>query len=332
MLRTNVIIADLKDIPIMWVFEYYLRLPEKLMGQNMLILSVFNPKDTKPSLSIFMSNRGVKQYKFKDFSTGINGDYLTLVEKMFNLSSRGEAAHKIIKDYKAWINNNKSDYANRKLILNARYKLDKFIKRDWNTQDKRYWTHYNIGSKLLEKYQVFPLESYTMNRENDGILEEVHIDSRPYIYGYFRIDGSLYKIYQPKLIDNKFIKVKDYIQGTDQLTYQGNNLIICSSLKDCLAMKLLNYKGVEVVAPDSENKIIPENVIASYKIKYKNIITLFDYDPAGIKAMASYKESYGIPNIILPMSKDLSDSVKDFGITEVRTVLTPLIKEIINES
>ena len=56
------------------------------------------------------------------------------------------------------------------------------------------------------------------------------------MYGFFKEDGTLYKIYSPKIRRKKFIKVKDYLQGLDQLKYDKPYLVICSSLKDALCI------------------------------------------------------------------------------------------------
>jgi 5S rRNA maturation endonuclease (ribonuclease M5) len=188
---------------------------------------------------------------------------------------------------------------------------------------------YGIGSKLLKFYDVSALESYKMIKEENGETKELNIKGS-FIYGYFRSDGTLYKIYQPKVKDSKFIKIKEYIQGTEQLTYQTEYLVICSSLKDMMSLKALGYNNVECVAPDSENTLIGEQVIEAYKHKYKGICTLFDNDEAGIKAMNKYKEKYNIPFLHLEIEKDLSDAVKQIGIEEVKNIITPMLRETLN--
>ena len=68
MLSTN-IITSINEVPREWVFEYYLNLKEKLTGQDVKILSVFNAKDKVPSMFIYF-DVSTDKYKFKDFSTG----------------------------------------------------------------------------------------------------------------------------------------------------------------------------------------------------------------------------------------------------------------------
>jgi 5S rRNA maturation endonuclease (ribonuclease M5) len=145
-----------------------------------------------------------------------------------------------------------------------------------------------------------------------------------YLYGYFKADGTLYKIYQPKTLDKKFIKVSSYIQGMHQCTGE-KHLIITSSLKDIMSIKSLKL-SIDIIAPDSENTMIKQEVMEELENKYKKIIVLFDNDDAGIEAMKKYKEKYSfIETTILPMSKDVSDSIKDFGAKEVRNRLVPIL-------
>ena len=94
-----------------------------------------------------------------------------------------------------------------------------------------------------------------------------------------------------------------------------------------MCLMKLGYKDLEVVAPDSENTLIPVHVMNAYRLKYQNICTLFDVDQPGLLAMENYKNKYGTESVILNLSKDLSDSVRDHGVNKVREVLTPLLKQ-----
>lgn len=326
MIQTTALTTELTEVPIVWVFENYLKLPEKLMGQSLMILSPFNAKDKRPSCSIFIGTGAKNMYLFRDFSTGKSGDNVSLVKSLFNYTSRGEAAHRIIEDYNKWLLLN-NDMSVREFKVQQRYKVTSHTKRSWTMSDQKYWTKFHIGSKLLERFHVSPLESYVMSRENeDGITNTLNITGRSCIYGFFRADGTLYKIYQPLVSDIKFIKVRDYIQGSDQLTYKKKYLVINSSLKDLMFFEKLGYEEAESIAPDSENTLIPEHVMNSYKLKYKGICTLFDNDDAGKKAMAAYKEKYNVNGALLPLSKDLSDSGRDHGVLKVKEILTPILK------
>lgn len=186
---------------------------------------------------------------------------------------------------------------------------------------------YKIGSKLLEKYNVSPLEYYIMQKTDESeVLSSITIKGN-YIYGYFKTDGTLYKIYQPKVKDSKFIKIRDYIQGIEQCSFDKPYLVITSSLKDLMAYKKLKIVNSDSIAPDSENTMISENIVNSISSKYKKVCLLFDNDEPGIKAAEKYKVKYGFNYVILPMEKDLSDSIAKYGIDKVRNMLLPLLKE-----
>lgn len=328
MIRTKLIASNVSEVPREWVFEYYLKC-DKLTGQDLKFKSIFNASDKEPSFFVYYS-KSLGHYEFKDFSVGKSGDGVTLVKEMFKLTTRGEASHKIIEDYNKVVLLDKEDYSLRTFKIQQRYKVTGFETRVWNTVDQKYWTAFHIGSKLLEKYKIAPLASYTMTKEEDGEIKQLNIQGRSHIYGYFRLDGTLHMIYQPMVKDCKFIRIKDYIQGTDQLTFKVPYLVICSSKKDLMGFSKLGYNNAEAVAPNSENTIIPEHIIAGYKIKYKAVCTLFDNDKAGIEAMKNYKEKYNIPGVHLKMSKDLTDSMRDHGVFKVRDTLTLLLKSVLH--
>ena len=130
--------------------------------------------------------------------------------------------------------------------------------------------------------------------------------------------------------DLKFIKIQSYIQGSEQLTYSLPYLIICSSMKDLLCFNKLGFKNAEAIAPDSENTLIPESQINEFKKKYKGICVIFDNDEAGIKAMATYHNKFGLPYIKFDMEKDISDSIEKHGIRKIREIITPLLKQTLN--
>ena len=326
MISTKNLIYDLADVPREWVFEHYLNLTEKLTGQDIKMKSVFNTREKTPSMCIYIDRNNI--YRFKDFSSGNGGDGLTLVQNLFNLSSRGAASYKIIEDYNQYVLTNGCNTI-RSYKQHSKFKVTDYEMRHWNTLDQKYWMGFHIGSRLLSRYNVVPLEYYIMTKtdEND-VVSSITIKGN-YIYGYFREDGSLYKIYQPKVKESKFIKVRDYIQGTEQLVFDKPYLIITSSLKDLMAYQKLKINNSEAIAPDSENTMIPENIMNNISPKYQKVCVLFDNDEAGIKAAEKYKSKYGFNYVILDLEKDLSDAIKVHGIDKVRDNLLPLLKNAI---
>ena len=68
MIRTKAIVSSIEDVPSSWIFETYCPISESLTGQDVKIKSVFNPRDSVPSMVIFCKG---DTYYFKDFSTDI---------------------------------------------------------------------------------------------------------------------------------------------------------------------------------------------------------------------------------------------------------------------
>ena len=326
MISTKNLITDLSQIPREWVFEYYLNLKEKLSGQDVKILSIFNARDKVPSMFIYYDVVS-KFYKFKDFSSGNQGDSIELVKALFNMPTRGHAAYKILEDYQIYIKNNTVAVVD--ILYHDKYKVVDYEMRHWTNFDQTYWMGYKIGSKMLARYNVIPLSFFTMSKLGLDGVEISYTFKKSYVYGYFRDDGSLYKIYMPKNTEKKFIKVENYIQGIDQLKYDCKYLLITSSLKDLMAFNKLGISNIEAIAPDSENTMIGEKAIGELKPHYEKIVVLFDNDEPGIKAAQRYKDKYGFNTILLPMEKDLSDSVKVHGMDKVREVLFPLLKQVL---
>lgn len=323
MISTKKLITSLSDVPVEWIYEYYLNLKEKLTGQNVKMLSVFNAKDRVPSMFVYF-DASSGQYKFKDFSSGHQGGHIDLIKFMYNLELPA-AIGMIIKDYENYIKDNgtREEVA---LKIQDRYKVVDYEIRHWTNLDEAYWSQYKIGSKLLEYYNVAPLEFFKMEKEDEGEIIS-HIFNRKYVYGYFRKDGTLYKIYMPKITDKKFIKVQNYIQGSDQVDYKSKNLIITSSLKDLMCFVKLGYKHIQVIAPDSENSMLTQHTVNMLKSKFNKICVLFDNDTAGIASMQKYKDRFGFEPILLDMEKDLSDSVAVHGLIKVREKLDALLKD-----
>jgi hypothetical protein len=324
MFNTKNLVHEVKDVPVPWIFEHFCKLKEKLNGHDVKIKSLFNAKERTPSMCIYYDAKK-DGYRYKDFSSGKGGSAIDLVKELTQLPYH-KASALVVEKYNDYVLHNNGGYDVTEFKQASKYKVSKFVFRSWNTSDQYYWTQYNIGSRLLEEYCVRPLEYYVLSKD---VVDEDPIELTirgNYLYGYFKKDGTLYKIYQPKTLDKKFIKVNDYIQGSEQIKNQ-KYLVITSSLKDIMSLKSLKL-AVDVIAPDSENSMIRKEVMQQYLKDYQKVVVMFDYDDAGLKAMEKYKEIYpNIVPVVLPMSKDLSDSIKDHGAKKVYYTMVPLLNK-----
>jgi hypothetical protein len=324
MLSTKTVI-ELSDIPDKWVYENYLSIGEPMDGREIKIKSPFKSEKT-PSMFIYIGENN--RYKFKCFSSSFQGDCIELVEKLFTLSTRGLAASKIVKDYQDYLKYNKK-VIKPEVKVYEKYKLCEHEVRHWSSFDALYWKQFHIGSTSLNKFNVQPLSYYKLSRlEENGTLSVIEFKGN-HLYGYFDKNGEIYKIYQPKNLEKKFLLVKDYLQGKDQLTFTKKYLLIVSSLKDLMSFYEMGINNIECIAPNSENVMISEKSISYLKSRYKKIIVLFDNDDAGNKSAALYKHRYGLSSIKLRMEKDVSDSVKLFGIDKPKIEIFKELKIIL---
>lgn len=318
MIRTKNVIQSIKEVPATWVFEHFAGLPV-LNGQREAIISIFSASDKDPSL-IFYSKAG--EYYFKDFSEGIGGDKIDFYRyycqyKLGQTISNSEAVKSLISMYSEFILHN--NYKKVNIIEEPKYKIQSFELRTWFQYDAKYFDQYKIPSRVLEYFLMKPLKSITVS---NGI--DTHTIPKGMTYGYFKKDGTLYKTYSPlESKDKKFNNYVHYIQGWEQLRCNGGTLVICSSLKDGASIFAM-YPNVDVLAPMSENSYLTSEEMKYLKKHYSKIFILFDYDDAGRKAAAAYSKRYDLKNIIeVPLSKDVSDSVRDYDQDKVRIYLNP---------
>ena len=329
MLSAKHLVTDLSDIPETWIFEYYLQLPEPLNGSDINLRSIFSEKDNNPSFFVFFSSR-YKGYRFKDFSSGIGGDAVALVQNIFHLPNIGQAIQKIKLDYETFLKTNKKAVALTKFnTVSRNYKLVAITTRSWTKTDQDYWGEYHIPLKLLTAHNIQPLEAIRFENKQS---KQPYLVKGTHMYGYFRKGGVVYKIYRPFNKNAKFLRVKPHLHGADQLTYTKPYLVICSSMKDMLALKVLNFANIEVVAPESENTMISAKNMAILKTKYKAVCTLFDNDAAGVRAMNTYLEKYNLGFAHIKFEKDLAECLKVHGLKSCRELVQPVLQKALTQS
>lgn len=317
MINTSYIIAHTDEIPDKWVYQYYGRISIPDTIRNTYgVLSIFNSKDTKPSLIFYTKDQ---KLLFNDFSLGKGGDKITffiLCKKYFQgkeFINFPDACSALINEYQEFIKSNgKVETKTVKVIKSeiVEYRVKKFSMLDLD-----FWKKFNISQALLERYNIHPLD-YIEMKEGD----RTYRIRKGMMYGYFKKDGSLAKTYQPNDANRKFNIYKQYTQGWEQLTWDRTNLVITSSMKDGLSLVSLAY-DLDFVAPNSETVMLKEDQMTRLLKGYENVFVLYDNDATGNKSADKYVAKYGIKKIELPLSKDISDSIKDHGVDKVKEIL-----------
>lgn len=324
MFSLNNYVASIEQVPSDWIFENYLNINQKLTGQNVRMNSLFNSLDKTPSMYLYY-DKNTNQYKYKCFSTGNQGSAINLMMKLWNVDY-STAVFKVLEDYQAFLKTGK--IPEKKVFVETKWIITDYFIRNWTKDDAAFWLQFNIGSKLLEEYNVIPLRSYKMAKQVDDVItKEEFVVQKKYMYMYTTKFNEIYKIYQPKNT-KKFLKIADYIQGMDQL--QGKRfLVITSSLKDCMSIRTIPNLDVDVIAPDSENTKLPEDLINDLKNDYEAVVTYMDSDAAGVESMKYYFEKYNIPFCYIPLEKDFSDIVKHHGIKKAAYTFIPVLDKAI---
>jgi len=325
MFSLNNFVCDIKDVPSDWIFEHYLELPEALTGQRVRINSVFNPHDKTPSMYIYYYTEG-KTYRFKCFSTGHGGTAVDLMKYLWK-EDYGYTVNTIISDYNKYLKSGKPVI--KKDFNNVYWIVSSYTTREWNANDAKFWLQFNIGSDLLNKYNVVPIANYTMCKKiNDDFTDEMFTVAKENTYGYFNNKHELYKLYQPLNLEKKFLKLGDCIQGLEQLE-RKRFLVITSSLKDIMAIKSIGKLDIDVVAPDSENSKLSDKLINKFKTEYEAVVTYMDSDKAGIDSMQYYLSRFNIPFCYIPLEKDFSDIVKYHGIHKAAYEFIPVLDKAV---
>ena len=198
-------------------------------------------------------------------------------------------------------------------------------KRDWKDYDS-YWDKYYIDRDLLNFYNVIPITDYWISVKS-GELVNLYTESvNDPAYSYEHGKG-MRKVLRPLAEkQHKWISniPRGIFSGWHQLDKQNNQMIVTSSLKDCMVFRLLGFNSL---APQSESSFLNENQFQMLSMRFKNIIINYDNDETGLKFMRKYSQQFGIKSFVIPDGiKDISDYISIKGYDETKK-LTKNLKD-----
>lgn len=299
--------ASLKDIPDEWIYKWYAKEHGREIHQpfdrRTIKIRSFVNRDTVPSLCIFYNERK-KAYCWKDHSSEQSGDAIAFVQNLLHKTYQ-VTVDTILKDWEVFLSlggvRDQYDHINAEIQPSSMVYEAKI--RPWLQRDLDFWYQWHIKSKTVLKYNISPLDSYTMYKGAEPIL---HFGNVKNVFGYYCEEYGLYQIYNPENRECKYLNSKhDYLVGRDQLEFKHKTCIIVSGLKDLMALDSVDL-NIELVAGKSENTLISAHHINLLKSKYDHIFTMFDNDEAGMKAMIRYKKIYDIDYIRVTLEQDLA--------------------------
>ena len=253
---------------------------------------------------------------YKDFGSGDSHDCFSYIQAKYGLTF-SEAMRVIDTDFGLGLQSGtviKSQiaitYGTQDVIERRPTKIEKKA-RQWNVEDKNFWSQFHIPKHLLTKFGVQPIDYFWINEAR------YRCHSLSYVYN---INGR-YKVYRPFETEGKWYSntSKDDIQGWRQLKDNGDIVILASSLKDVMCLNVLGY---EAIALQSEMQMPSAELIKQLSERFEVVAVLYDNDfekdanPGQTMANKICAE-FNLINIILPAhykSKDISDLMKDHGV------------------
>lgn len=223
--------------------------------------------------------------------------------------------------------------------------------RDWNKNDKKYWSQFNIDFQTLNTNFIYPIDQYYINRKVNPEPKYYYNPKDPcygYLLGVDRHNIHNIKLYFPyrKHSETRFITNCNHLEGIynfDRNDYEY--ILITKSTKDRLALKSAindSFTG-EVI----QNKIglinIPHETYHIRDFEYEwiksktsencKIVSLMDNDETGIKESKYLRDTFDIIPLLIPRkygNKDFAEFVSNHSKEEINQLIQQTITYINN--
>lgn len=200
--------------------------------------------------------------------------------------------------------------------------------RNWGPHDIKYWESFGITLDWLKYADIYPISHKIVIKDD----QKYTFPADKYAYAYVeRKEGKVtLKIYQPYNKDFKWSNKHDssVISLWTKVPEYGDNIIICSSMKDSLCV--WSNVGIPCISTQGEGYSISATAVNELKRRYKQVFILLDNDKAGLEDSKKLANETGFTELILPDygAKDCSDLYKLLqDKKQFREVILTLIKE-----
>lgn len=266
------------------IMTYYLGVPVSL---GTLFRSPLRA-DKNPTCGFAYTGAG--KLMLRDFGGHFWGDCFDVVCHMFGCSFN-EALRIVSKDMNLMANSiPKISLLNRPT---PRKLFEYSTRHRWSEVDKDYWLGHKIHAKTLRKFHTSPVHIAWIDKK----IVYRYSQSDP-CYAYFVRMGSdgiaRIKFYFPLRGKGqvRFMGNCDAndLFGFDNLPPSGELLIITKSAKDVMALYELGFHSIGVQA---ESMIFGEHIFEELSSRFSRIITLFDFDHAGVTLTNRFRQRYG---------------------------------------
>ena len=288
-------------------------------------------EDNKPSFGIY-SKDGIT-IKWVDFATKEGGSIYDLLMKLWNLPLK-DVINRISQDFKNHFNPTCDNITKQNKLLTRKEKIISYVKiecksREWRDYDLKYWESYGINIAWLKYAEVYPISHKIVYKGNQRYV--LGADKYAYAFVEHKEGETTIKIYQP--FNQRGYKWSNshnasVISLWTKVPQQGEQICICSSLKDALC--LWANTGIPAIAVQGEGYSLSSTACKELRRRFKRIYILFDNDKPGLEDGKKLSEQTGFTNLTLPQfkgGKDISDLYKIKGKEEFKVVILGLFKE-----
>lgn len=296
-------------------------------------------KDNNPSFGLYSPNG--KRIYFVDFATKDRGGIFDLLCQMWKCSY-SKVLTRISKDMPKLCSIGTSNVCQHnscsvKSTTKCKQGSDLQCKvRDWASYDIEYWESYGISIDWLKYAEVYPISHKIIIK--DGKKYVFAADKYAYAYVEHKEGKVTLKIYQP--FNKSGYKWSSNIDRSvwslwTKIPKYGTNLIISSSVKDCLNI-MCNLR-IPSICLQGEGYLPKPHIMEELKSRYKNIIVFFDNDFAnpnnpGHNDAKKLSEEYDLKMVEIPKeyeSKDPSDLFKKYGKDRYLVIMNEILKDVL---
>lgn len=296
-------------------------------------------KDNKPSFGLYSPNG--KRIYFVDFATKDRGGIFDLLCQMWGCSYK-EVLIRINKDIPKLCSIGTPDVHKHipctvRSTIECKKSTDLQCKvRDWTSYDVEYWESYGISLDWLKYAEVYPISHKIIIKNGNKYVFKA--DKYAYAYVEHKEGKVTLKVYQPFNKDG--YKWSSNIDRSvwslwTKIPKFGNNLIISSSVKDCL--NIMCNLGIPAICMQGEGYKPKPQIIEELKSRYKNIILFYDNDynnpdNPGKKDSMELSLEYNLKRVEIPVkyeSKDPSDLFKKYGRDRYLEIMNEILKDLL---
>ena len=149
-----------------------------------------------------------------------------------------------------------------------------------------------------------------------------YLDADSALWNIESLFNTTYSFPDKNYVDKKMHELSFFIDVDDEML----------SMKDVC---LLSTLGIPAVAPNSETQFVSDKVLDEFRMRFKNIVLLYDSDLTGVRFMNKIRKQHR--DLIVCMiprkyeAKDISDFYQKYGKSKTIELIKESIKHIKHE-